>query len=157
MIPYPKPLSLSHREIRCLILQPLSSGTSIQCTVETISLLSNPEYEALSYVWGDASIQRTIIFNEIPFSVTQNLAIALHHLRLSDKPRRLWVDALCINQSDVKERNEQVRLMGEIYSMAKPVLIWLGESFEGSDEIFISMSKIADASESEIEIIEEMS
>ncbi|KAF7875079.1 hypothetical protein EAF04_002251 [Stromatinia cepivora] len=157
MTPYPKPLSLSHREIRCLILQPLSSGAPIQCTVETISLLSNPEYEALSYVWGDASIQRTITFNEVPFSVTQNLAIALHHLRLPDKPRRLWVDALCINQSDVQERNEQVGLMGEIYSMAKPVLIWLGESFEGSDEAFISMSKIAVTGETGNEITEEVS
>lgn len=150
MTPYSQPLSLPNREIRILILQPLSQGTPIQCTVETISLLSRSSYEALSYVWGDASIRQTITFNDAPFSVTQNLAIALHHLRLPNRPRRLWVDAICINQSDIKERNEQVTLMGEIYSMAKPVLVWLGETFEGCEEAFDLMSKIAIASEDEI-------
>ncbi|TGO31072.1 hypothetical protein BPAE_0002g01670 [Botrytis paeoniae] len=155
MTPYSQPLSLSNREIRILILHPLSQGTLIQCTVEIISLLSYPSYEALSYVWGDASIRQTITFNGIPFSVTQNLAIALRHLRLPLKPRRLWVDAICINQSDIKERNEQVTLMGEIYSLAKPVLVWLGETFEGCEEAFDLMSKIAFASE--YKIIEEES
>ncbi|TGO15197.1 hypothetical protein BTUL_0043g00520 [Botrytis tulipae] len=150
MTPYSQPLSLSNREIRILILQPLSQGTPIQCTVETISLLSHPSYEALSYVWGDASIRQTITFNDTPFSVTQNLAIALYHLRLPLKSRRLWVDAICINQSDIKERNEQVTLMGEIYSLAKPVLVWLGETFEGSEEAFDLMSKISIASEDKI-------
>ncbi|KAF7904163.1 hypothetical protein EAF00_001497 [Botryotinia globosa] len=150
MTPYTQPLSLSNREIRILILQPLSKGTPIQCTVETISLLSHPSYEALSYVWGDASIRQTITFNDTPFSVTQNLATALHHLRLPLKSRRLWVDAICINQSDVKERNEQVTLMGEIYSLAKPVLVWLGETFEGCEEAFDQMSKISVAIEDEI-------
>ncbi|TGO69116.1 hypothetical protein BOTNAR_0015g00320 [Botryotinia narcissicola] len=133
---YSQPLSLSNREIRILILQPLSQGTPILCTVETISLLSHPSYEALSYVWGDASIRQTITFNDTPFSVTQNLAIALYHLRLPLESRRLWVDAICINQSDVKERNEQVTLMGE--------------TFEGCEEAFDFMSKISIASEDEI-------
>ncbi|KAF7955338.1 uncharacterized protein EAE97_000597 [Botrytis byssoidea] len=150
MTPYSQPLSLSNREIRILVLQPLSQGTPIQCTVETISLLSHPSYEALSYVWGDASIRQTITFNDTPFSVTQNLAIALYHLRLPLESRRLWVDAICINQSDVKERNEQVTLMGEIYSLAKPVLVWLGETFEGCEEAFDLMSKISIANEDEI-------
>ncbi|TGO90736.1 hypothetical protein BPOR_0053g00270 [Botrytis porri] len=150
MTPYTQPLSLHNREIRILILQPLSQGTPIQCTVETISLLSHPSYEALSYVWGDASIRQTITFHGTLFSVTQNLAIALYHLRLPNKSRRLWVDAICINQSDIKERNEQVTLMGEIYSLAKPVLVWLGETFEGCEEAFDLMSKIAIASEDKI-------
>ncbi|KAF7957535.1 hypothetical protein EAE96_003112 [Botrytis aclada] len=147
---YPQPLSLPNCEIRILILQPLSQGSPIQCTIETIFLLSHPSYEALSYVWGGASIRQTITLNDTPFSITQNLAIALHHLRLPKKPRRLWVDAICINQADIKERNEQVTLMGEIYSMAKPVLIWLGETFEGCEEAFDLMSKIAIASEDEV-------
>lgn len=155
MTPYSRPLSLPHREIRCIILQPLSLGPQIQCAIETISLLTHPSYEALSYVWGDPSIRGTIIFNSIPFSVTHNLALALQHLRLPDRPRRLWVDALCINQADTKERNEQVSLMGEIYSMASPVVVWLGESFDGCVEAFDLMSKVVSVDESEI--TEEMS
>jgi hypothetical protein len=149
---YNKPLEATRKEIRRLVLQPLSAGTTIQCSTETISLFDEPEYEALSYVWGDASTQKRIIFNGIPFPVTENLAIALHHLQLVDKPRRLWVDALCINQSDTKERNEQVVLMGEIYALAKPVLIWLGETSEESDEAFTLMTKIGKGTEATEEI-----
>jgi hypothetical protein len=42
-------------------------------------------------------------------------------------PLHLWIDALCINQDDLQERNEQVPLMGRIYSKAETVLIHLGE------------------------------
>ena len=153
---YSKPLDPRRKEIRHLILQPVSAGTEIRCSTETVSLLEQPEYEALSYVWGDMSVQREIIFDGMPFPVTENLAIALHHLRLPDKPRRVWVDALCINQSNAKERNEQVTLMGEIYTMAKPVLIWLGEASEGSDEAFASMSTITKETEVEEEISQKM-
>jgi hypothetical protein len=144
---YSKPLDPRHKEIRRLVLQPLSAGIAIECLAETVSLLDQPEYGALSYAWGDASAPRSIIFDGIPFPVTENLAIALYHLRLPDKPRRIWVDALCINQSNTKERNEQVELMGEIYANATSVLIWLGEASEGSDEAFALMSTIAKGAE----------
>lgn len=135
-------LDPAKKEIRQLILQPLKTGPEIQCSTETISLSENPEFEALSYVWGDASIQETIIFNGITFPVTRNLAIALRYLRLPDKPRRIWIDALCINQKDTSERNSQVAMMGGIYASAKPVLIWLGESSETSVEAFRLMSQV---------------
>jgi hypothetical protein len=119
----------------------------LQCSTEIVSLVDQPAYEALSYVWGDAAIRQNILFDGDLFSVTENLAVALYHLRLPDNPRRLWVDALCINQSNTKERNEQVELMGEIYASASPVLIWLGEASEGSDDAFALMSQIADGKE----------
>ena len=144
---YDKPLDDTRMEIRCLILQPLSAGAEIQCSTEAVSLLDQPEYEALSYVWGDPLDQRSIIFDGSPFDVTRNLATALRYLRLPDKLRRVWIDALCINQSSTKERNEQVKMMGEIYTNAKPVLIWLGEASEGSDEAFALMSTIAEGIE----------
>jgi hypothetical protein len=151
-----KPLDPRRKEIRRLILQPVSAGTEIRCSTETVSLLEQPEYEALSYVWGDMSVQRKIIFDGMHFPITENLAIALHHLRLPDKPRRVWVDALCINQSNTKERNEQVILMGEIYTKANPVLIWLGEASEGSDEAFASMSTITEGNDVSEEISKKM-
>lgn len=42
------------------------------------------------------------------------------------RPRELWVDAVCINQADLKERSPQVLLMSTIYSSARCVNIWLG-------------------------------
>ncbi|KAF8860906.1 HET-domain-containing protein [Acephala macrosclerotiorum] len=148
MRPYDQSLDRTRKEIRVLLLQPLTSGPSIQASTITASLLEKPSYEALSYVWGDASITQPITFNSTPdFPVTRNLAIALHHLRLFDRERRLWVDALCINQNDVKERNEQVAMMGEIYVRAKPVSIFLGEGSEESDEGFKLISSIFEETE----------
>lgn len=44
------------------------------------------------------------------------------------RPRSLWVDAVCINQRDNKEKGHQVALVAKIYSNANCVLVWLGES-----------------------------
>jgi hypothetical protein len=55
------------------------------------------------------------------------------YLRSPDTDRALWMDALCINQEDVIERNQQVYLMGSIYSQAREVLVWLGPEKDNSD------------------------
>ncbi|PVH67667.1 hypothetical protein DL98DRAFT_398697, partial [Cadophora sp. DSE1049] len=59
-------------------------------------------------------------------SVTVNLAEALDHLHDSDRPRKLWVDAICINQKDIPERTQQVQNMTEIYARARNVVVWIG-------------------------------
>ncbi|KAI0538038.1 HET-domain-containing protein [Xylaria digitata] len=65
-------------------------------------------YEALSYVWGDPRDPQNIFFDGgVPFPVTRNLYEALRSLRLPDRGRRLWVDALCIDQSNYEEKNDQ--------------------------------------------------
>lgn len=135
-------INLNHtqKEIRRVILQPVNQGSSITCSLDKVSLFDDPEYEALSYVWGNPNTRENIALDSSPFSVTQNLAVALHHLRLPKKPRKLWIDAICINQSNVEERNAQVQMMGEVYASANPVLIWLGEGTEESDEAFELMS-----------------
>ncbi|KAJ4153022.1 hypothetical protein LMH87_009533 [Akanthomyces muscarius] len=89
-----------------------------------------PKFEALSYTWGSALHPETVyIATETSFSklsIRQNLASALRHLRYPDKPRTIWADALCINQLDVNERNQQVSRMVDIYPRAQRVLAWLG-------------------------------
>lgn len=62
--------------------------------------------------------------------VTKNLYGVLKRLRYSDRPRTLWVDALCINQADTTEKSSQVLLMSEIYSSTWRCLIWLGDEPE---------------------------
>jgi len=59
--------------------------------------------------------------------VTDNCLTALRYLRPKKKARTLWVDAICIDQSSINERNHQVKLMGDVYKLARRVLIWLGE------------------------------
>jgi hypothetical protein len=58
--------------------------------------------------------------------VHENLGNALRYMRLKDKVRVLWLDAICINQADDGERGHQVSQMGMIYSQATTVRVWLG-------------------------------
>ena len=83
-------------------------------------------YEAISYVWGDPNNTRDIECNGNTVQITTNLADALLQFRHPKRKRRLWVDALCINQADNNEKSLQVSRMGQIYKNAKRVLVWLG-------------------------------
>ena len=86
----------------------------------------NPQYDALSYMWGDPSVTRQIYLDhDHAVPITVSLKNVLRHLRLRNKVRRLWVDAVCINQRDIKERGVQVGLMKEIYSRARTVRVWI--------------------------------
>ncbi|KAJ3463631.1 hypothetical protein MRS44_008417 [Fusarium solani] len=84
------------------------------------------EYEALSYCWGNNRLTDTVIANEQVLFITENLSEALQHLRYKNEDRILWIDAICIDQSNIRERGHQVGCMGRIYSRANRVLIWLG-------------------------------
>ncbi|KAI2462917.1 heterokaryon incompatibility protein-domain-containing protein [Annulohypoxylon bovei var. microspora] len=81
-------------------------------------------YEALSYTWGAPVFSLPIQINGVDFFITENLDSALRHLRLTDSKRYLWVDALCINQFDVREKSVQVGRMFSIYQKARRVVAW---------------------------------
>lgn len=83
-------------------------------------------YEALSYTWGKGELERTVSCNGIDFPISETLFQALRALRRSrDHDRYLWIDALCINQTDKKEKSEQVWNMLQIYQQATKVIAWL--------------------------------
>lgn len=84
------------------------------------------EYEALSYTWGSIDKTHTIMIDNYELPITENLFIALQHLRSAHQDRILWVDAICIDQENLEERGHQVGQMARIYRTAKRVLIWLG-------------------------------
>jgi hypothetical protein len=123
-------LDHKQKQTRVLHLQPALYGTdNIVCHFSTV-LLDNKnflQYEALSYVWGDCTHDIPIYLEGIPRTVTKNLYQALVNLRFKDRKRIIWVDALCIDQSNPHERNHQVAQMHSIYSQAINVVIWLGE------------------------------
>ncbi|KAK0943078.1 hypothetical protein LTR48_006145 [Friedmanniomyces endolithicus] len=112
--------------VRILELLPGTREDSIVCRLLTERLSVTTRFEALSYTWGAAEPSHTITVNSMPFIVRENLEQALRHLRKKTRRRRLWVDAVCINQLDVEERATQVMQMGQIYRNADQVLIWLG-------------------------------
>ncbi|WAO94944.1 HET domain-containing protein [Fusarium falciforme] len=122
-------LDVVQEQIRILHLEPGWGSAPISCTIHRISLTSDPpaKYEALSYTWGDPKVTREIIVNGYLVNVTFNLYSALYRLRQAEEMRVLWVDALCINQTDVDERGQQVGLMGKIYSICDNTVIWIDE------------------------------
>ena len=91
-----------------------------------------PQYETISYRWGEPRGHSVKCNNRI-LPVNVNLYFALQRFRLPKQPRLLWVDDICINQDDEKERGQQVRIFHRIYAEAKNVLIWLGSESEDSD------------------------
>ncbi|KAK5113182.1 hypothetical protein LTR85_011000 [Meristemomyces frigidus] len=124
---YPSlPLDHTRREIRLMRVLPGDIDQPIQCILCIVSLNDHPAYEALSYTWGSASRGCTVKVNREYVEVTDNLAEALTGLRQMHKSRTLWIDALCIDQSDVVEINGQVAMMDQIYRTATRVLVWLG-------------------------------
>ncbi|KAL7893891.1 heterokaryon incompatibility domain-containing protein, partial [Trichoderma sp. TUCIM 5745] len=85
-------------------------------------------YEALSYTWGPIAGRHSIVVNDQKMSITANLYLALKSLRYPHSDRILWIDAVCINQSNVKERNHQVAQMSDIYKQASRVIFFLGNA-----------------------------
>ena len=131
-----RPLDVSTREIRLVSLEPGSGHDNISCQIFYTRLGRQQdvlEYEALSYTWGQMHSLRSITLNGSPFVVTKNLEAALRQLRLTQKARVIWVDALCIDQANFQERGQQVQLMREIYKNAAAVLVWLGVKCSTSD------------------------
>ena len=113
-------LNQSKREIRLLTLL-CSDGfeDEIRCKLDVVSLDETLTYTALSYCWGNQSEQREILVNEKRVSVTKSLEIALRYARKDLQDMVLWVDAICINQEDLKEKSYQVGMMGSIYATGK--------------------------------------
>ncbi|KAL5327044.1 hypothetical protein ACEPPN_004734 [Leptodophora sp. 'Broadleaf-Isolate-01'] len=146
----------SSKTIRLLELLPaVDLDAPIRIRLRSVSLLdpNRPTYEALSYCWGDLADSGTV-WRQIEVAalededseepavsaldceavrekyglilIKQNLYGALLRLRLEDRKRLIWVDAMCINQEDDEEKSWQVRIMGDVYREADRVLIWLG-------------------------------
>ncbi|KAM0541752.1 hypothetical protein ACHAPJ_013109 [Fusarium lateritium] len=124
----------SYASTRLFILLPAEFEDSIEGNLLAVNLDDSPHYEALSYVWGDAGHALTVTIAGQLVVVTDNLHAALRRLRYRDRERVLWVDALCINQSDVKEKGQQIDLMGRIYKGSLQCLVWLGEISTGNHE-----------------------
>jgi hypothetical protein len=98
----------------------------ITCQIFHSVISDAPPFEALSYTWGDSSQLHQISSTEGIIHVTANCGAALRDLRYSFRDRILWIDALCINQRNIEEKNIQVPLMNRIYAAARRVVIYIG-------------------------------
>jgi hypothetical protein len=124
---FTNPSKLTPPEMRLITLLPGPFSSQVQATLSAASFDDPIPYEAISYAWGDPSITAPILLDGIEFPITVNLESALRHFRFEEKSRLLWADAICINQLDIRERNIQVKFVGEIYKRCSRCLTWLGE------------------------------
>jgi hypothetical protein len=132
------PLDNSKDQIRLLSICPAKDESEpISCSLEVVNLADSLSYEALSYAWGDPARTHCIRLNKSCFKVTRSLGTALPCLRKTDATRTIWIDALCIDQENIAERNSQVLIMRDIYQQAWRVVVWLGNHDEPADhELF---------------------
>ncbi|TXC00850.1 hypothetical protein FocTR4_00007940 [Fusarium oxysporum f. sp. cubense] len=111
-------------EIRILTLKQGTGNDEITCDLGPVTRAES-EYYALSYEWGDESKNDPFIkVNDGEVQIRKNLFDALKNIRKATEDLQLWVDAICINQSDVQEKSQQVSMM-ELY-LAKSYVVWCG-------------------------------
>lgn len=94
---------ISKNQIRLLQLLPGNFADKLECTLRLHDIEVPVRYEALSYTWGKPAFTARLSCNGVEFPITQNLSHALRYLRYAHESRLLWIDALCINQSDLEE------------------------------------------------------
>ncbi|KAK5653319.1 hypothetical protein OQA88_9010 [Cercophora sp. LCS_1] len=140
-------LSVEKHETRLLVLEPAPNKTDpLKAQLQVVSLDDSPDYQCLSYVWGEAEKPSTITLSfkdsTKDLAITENLGLALQGLRPPATPLTIWADAICINQDDILERNNQVALMGPIYKYASSVTAFFRESDGGDAENAASVISI---------------
>ncbi|KAK0271633.1 hypothetical protein LTR35_013387 [Friedmanniomyces endolithicus] len=123
-------------EIRLVTIQPAHREEDpVRCRIDTYGREDYPTYEALSYCWGSPDPATRIYVSDaqqgdVQLSVGDGLASALYHLRYSYKPRRIWIDALCIDQLNLDEKALQVASMDTTYKRCSQIVVWLGYASE---------------------------
>lgn len=129
------------------------------CYITEADLNAQPTFLALSYTWGSAGVEATkrgvtaerckiILCQGKIIRISENLSdfindIVRFHRNLCGI--NLWIDAICINQADTTERSQQVQLMGDIYTQADTVIIWLGKEENTSHLAIEFLNAIADS------------
>ena len=117
-------------EVRLLRLHSGAPWERLDCDIIQCPKEELPRYQAISYTWGQKTQSHLIWIKNQPLRIPANAHEVLHRLRRRKKSRCLWIDSICIDQSEDGngERPQQLDLMGYIYSKATKVLVWLGDS-----------------------------
>jgi hypothetical protein len=144
-------LDQDRHEVRLLTIHPRKTQpfsphperNAISASLTTQSLDDPTEYFALSYVWESGQYfprshrkgtRRAVhlLVDSVRIEVNRNLWLAIERIRQDEKTVRIWVDAVCINQTDLNEKAWQIGLMSRIYQQASRTLIWLGKGSPSS-------------------------
>ncbi|CAH0025122.1 unnamed protein product [Clonostachys rhizophaga] len=153
------PLGLN--EIRLVSLESSAEGVAqAKWKIRVANLADEAtSYYAVSYRWGAPLLEgrfktmtndpiTSIQFNDSVVKVTENLSDFLDQVKSDEKLKEneFWIDAVCINQSDPKERSHQVStMMARIYRSAACVIAWLGDADLHTERAFGHLSKLAES------------
>lgn len=128
---------------RLAVIQPGTGNSVVEVSlIWEASKQPARNYCGLSYCWGSVQRDAAILVDGFKFPVTSNLLNALQNLR---KPRTtfiIWIDQICINQEDHRERSHQVSIMKHIFNRAMKIYVWLGEADNRSDKLFEYAKKL---------------
>ncbi|EEU43081.1 uncharacterized protein NECHADRAFT_47029 [Fusarium vanettenii 77-13-4] len=141
---YSLPSAATH--IRLIELLPSSSvatsksadhefSSHLSCNLTITPIFEPKAYKAVSYTWGTSERTCSLDISGTNLPITPALDTALRHLRRREEPIILWVDQICIDQSNHAEKGDQVLLMSDVYTKAEQVLVWLGPEADRSDEL----------------------
>lgn len=118
-------------EIRLLEVR-RKPNLELDIRIRHLKLEDCPEFDAISYTWGNFELQRVILIDGKWLRVAQNAYDILQERASLFKTTLLWMDCICINQTDDHEKGFQVGMMSKIYQKASRVVIWLGNSEDGA-------------------------
>ena len=122
------PLPKTDKTIRLLCVLPANNiADPLFCQMHQVRLIDKPEYAALSYTWGAPIFDHHLICDGRRLAITAHLDAALRTFRRTSWCM-LWVDAVCIDQTNIPERNHQVSIMKHIYFQATMTFVYLGEA-----------------------------
>lgn len=143
-----QPLDLDTASVRLVEVLPLGPDGEVKCKIRP-AMLHTSIFTCVSYVWGPHNETHWITIDDKPFEVRKNLwsflnvvstlrsktlegtdLLDVHELDTERCFQSLWIDALCIDQENVLERNHQVQQMGQIYSNAEHVISWIGTDLD---------------------------
>ncbi|KXS94218.1 hypothetical protein AC578_10706 [Pseudocercospora eumusae] len=151
-----EPLDQKANQIRVLIIQPgqLRDRLDCQLRIESLTHELTFEYETISYCWlewNKTFEEAEMMLNGQPFRAPQTSIAAVRRIRLVNECRKIWIDAICINQQDIAERNSQMTLMGAIYRKASSNLVFLGDDEQcvAEETVKSLQTKVRDLDEAE--------
>ncbi|WPV30485.1 Heterokaryon incompatibility protein 6, OR allele [Fulvia fulva] len=121
-------IDASRYEIRLLEVLPGAYPQPIKCVLRPVSLLAAtvPQYETVSYCWGQSQRCFPINLNDRRRLIENSAGCVLHRVQLPHQSRLIWIDAVCINQDDDREKGQQVSIMGDIYRCSKQNIVYFG-------------------------------
>lgn len=131
-IPYPAIPCDESSHIRLVQLKPGRRNEDVSVQIVPVPFNEAPTYEAISYAWGEVNVTEPVSVNGVKCRIPVNLLAFFRQRQSMPDQSPLWIDALCIDQTNPADKKAQILHMAKIYCRCTQFTIWLGEESETS-------------------------